>query len=65
MKDCTGNVLNIGDRVVFISGSTSDPRLAIGNVSKIYTNDKECSVDGKSHIYRKRIIKVSSLEAET
>ena len=59
MKDCTGNILNVGDRVIFIWGANNDPRLKIGHVTKIYANDRECSVDGHSHIFSKRVIKAN------
>lgn len=51
MKDCKGNELKVGDSVVYVHGKNSNASLATGNITKIYANDKECSVDGNAHIF--------------
>jgi len=58
MKDCKGNELKVGDSVVYVHGKNSNACLATGNVTKIYSNDKECSVDGNAHIYYFRVMKL-------
>lgn len=58
MKDCKGNELKVGDLVVYVHGKNSNACLATGNVTKIYANDKECSVDGNAHIYNFRVMKL-------
>ena len=61
MKDCNGNELNIGDKVVYIHGKNTDARLNIGIITKFYTNrfgSEECSVGSATYILRKRVMKL-------
>ena len=58
MKDINGRKLNVGDRVVFIAGASRNPILKIGTITKIYENNKECSVDGNAHVYNNRVMLV-------
>lgn len=60
MKDFLGNALQVGDEVVFVADANSSPSLSKGKVTKIYTNDKECSVSGRSHVYSNRIMKLNN-----
>lgn len=59
MKDCKGNELKVGDSVVYVHGKNSSACLATGNVTKIYSNDKERSIDGNAHIYDFRVMKLN------
>lgn len=61
MKDRKGNELAIGDKVVYIKGSTGDATIEIGTVSNIYKNGEECSVNGYTHIKWYRLIKLDYL----
>ena len=45
MTDFLGNEIKTGDTVVFIKDSNHCPHLCKGTVKKIYSNDKECTVD--------------------
>jgi hypothetical protein len=56
MKDFKGNILHEGDMVICILGAASSPFLYQGKITKIYKNNKECSVDGSSHIFSNRIM---------
>ena len=58
MKDVFGNELKVGDKVVFVDGANNSSRLAKGTVKKIYSNDKECTVDSKSHVLSFRVMKL-------
>lgn len=58
MKDFLGNELKVGDNVVFIASANDSPRLETGTVDKIYANDKECTVTGRSHVYSSRLMKL-------
>lgn len=60
MKDINGIELKVGDSVVYVYGKNSNASLAIGRVTKIYSNNKECSVDGNAHIYDFRIMKLDN-----
>lgn len=58
MKDILRRELKVGDVVAYVYGKNSSAKLNIGNITKIYDNDKECSVDGNAHIYDFRILKI-------
>jgi len=58
MKDILDNSLEIGNRVIYIKHAASNPKLAIGTITNIYKSDKECSVDGYSHVTSLRIMKL-------
>lgn len=58
MKDCKGKELALGDYVAFVHGASSSPSLETGHVTNISASGRECSVDGKSHIYRNRVMKL-------
>lgn len=61
MKDCKGNELNVGDNVIYVHGKNADAYLETGAVTKIYTDKygkEECSVDGVTHIKRRRVMKL-------
>lgn len=58
MKDINGVELQVGDPVVYVYGKNSYASLKTGNVTKIYDNDKECSVGRDTHIYNFRIMKL-------
>lgn len=61
MKDCKGNELNIGDKVVYISGKNSSVALEIGKITNIYKGtheEYECSVGRQTHILSRRIMKL-------
>lgn len=45
MKDVFGMEVKEGDEVLFIKNSRHNPTLAKGRVTKIYKNDRQCSVD--------------------
>lgn len=51
MKDVFGMEVKEGDEVLFIKNSRNNPTLAKGRVTKIYKNDRQCSVDEYTHIY--------------
>lgn len=58
MVDVKGKELAIGDHVVFIYGANSRPVLRTGRVTNIASSNMECSVDGKPHIYTRRVMKI-------
>lgn len=58
MFDCKGNELHVGDNVVYIRGANASAMLETGHITKIYTNNKECSVDGYAHVYDFRVMKL-------
>lgn len=60
MKDVNGNVLSVGDEVVFVQGKNGSARIATGKVTKIYNGHRseECSVDGNTHILPHRVMKL-------
>lgn len=58
MKDCFGNEVNVGDKVICIINANDNPKLKCGTITKVYKNDEECSVDSYSHIYSHRICKL-------
>lgn len=58
MKDFLGNELHVGDKVVFVRNASSSPGLGIGEITKIYNNDRECTVGDSSHVYKNRIMKL-------
>lgn len=64
MKDKNGNTVNVGDKVVFIKHATTNPTLGIGRITKIYANDRTCSVDNMPNIYRNRILSINALKNE-
>ncbi len=51
MVDAYGRDVHIGDKVVYVYKTN----IKVGTISRIYDNDKECSVDGHAHIYTDRI----------
>ena len=64
MLDCKGNILNVGDEVVFVKGKNSSASLETGRISKIYknkSNEYECSVGSQAHILSFRIMKLNNL----
>lgn len=58
MKDCKGNELKVGDKVVFVRGRKTDISLEVGYVSKIYPHGEACSVDNRPHITSRKIMKI-------
>lgn len=58
MTDFLGNEIKAGDMVVFVKDSNRCPHLCKGTVKKIYSNDKECTVDSISHVYSNRLMKL-------
>ena len=58
MKDILGRELKVGDLVAYVYGKKASAKLKVGNITKIYDNDKECSVDENAHIYDFRILKI-------
>ena len=56
MKDIKGNVVSVGDKVVYVGTVTQKAELKFGTVTKIYGN--QCSVDSHSHVTQKRILKI-------
>ena len=58
MEDINNKKLNIGDEVVYAYKSFGDVKLKQGKITKIYANDKECTVDSVAHIYGYRIMKI-------
>lgn len=56
MTDSQGNTVNVGDTVAYILGASNSPSLRIGQVTKIYPNDKRCSVDNHPNIFKNRIL---------
>lgn len=61
MKDIKGNILSIGDEVVYVHGKNSDASLQTGKITKFYKgrfNDEECSVGSNTHIKENRIMKL-------
>lgn len=58
MKDILDRELKVGDVVAYVYSKNSSAKLKVGNITKIYDNDKECSVDGHVHIYDFRILKI-------
>lgn len=52
MKDFLGN------KVVFVRNASSSPGLKLGEITKIYINDKECTVGDTPHIFKNRIMKL-------
>ena len=57
-KVTKGNELHVGDYVVYVRGKNASAELATGHVTKIYENNKECSVDGYAHVYDFRVMKL-------
>lgn len=55
MRDCKGNKLSVGDRVVFILNTS----LEIGVITKIYSDMESCTVGNHTHIFSHRILKLS------
>lgn len=64
MKDVFGMEVKEGDEVLFIKNSRHNPTLAKGRVTKIYKNDRQCSVDGYTHIYDYRLLLVKEKNNE-
>ena len=60
MNDFLGKEISVGDEVVFVNDANRNPGLRKGFVRKIYTNDKECTVDNKSHVFSRRIMKIEA-----
>ena len=66
MRDINGNILKIGDTVVYVQGKNSDARLDTGVITKFYEGKygiAECSVQShsgkiKTHIRSFRILKL-------
>lgn len=58
MKDFMGTQLSVGDKVVFVKGANNSSALEIGNIKKIYDNDRVCTVDCHSHVKSYRIMKL-------
>lgn len=58
MKDFLGNELHVVDKVVFVRNASSSPVLKLGEITKIYINDKECTVGDTPHIFKNRIMKL-------
>lgn len=58
MKDILGRELKVGDIVAYVYSKNSSAKLKVGSITKIYDNDKECSVDGNAHIYDFRVLKI-------
>ena len=50
--------MHVGDHVVYVRGKNASAELATGHVTKIYENNKECSVDGYAHVYDFRVMKL-------
>ena len=59
MKDCKGNRLFVGDRVVFILNKNGSASLETGVITKIYEHNESCSVSNHPHIFSHRILKLS------
>jgi len=59
MKDIRGASIKVGDVVAYACKDCGDVRLKTGIVRKIYTNDKECTVDSTSHVFENRIMKIN------
>lgn len=58
MKDCKGQELKVGDYVAFVYGASRDPLMRTGHITKISPSGRECSVDGKPHVYSRRVLKL-------
>ena len=59
MKDCKGNRLFVGDRVVFVLNKSGSASLETGVITKIYSDNESCSVGNHPHILEHRIMKLS------
>lgn len=51
MVDAYGREVKVGDKVAYVYKTN----IKVGNISKIYDNNYECSVDNHAHIYDSRI----------
>ena len=54
MKDIKGNLIEVGDAVVFVKND----RTLKGNVTIVYGNGIECTVDGVPNV--RRVLKLES-----
>jgi surface antigen len=64
MTDKYGEVLGVGDEVVFVTNSNSSPYIEVGKVTNIYGDACTIQNNGKSHphIYSHRIICRNNLD---
>ena len=61
MVDCKGNVVGVGDEVVYVKGKNTAAEIATGKITKCYPGrfGDECSVGSQSHLTSKRIMRLN------
>lgn len=61
MLDAHMNKLQVGDHVVYVYDVQFGAKIGTGHVEKIYKNNRECTVDGHTHVRSPRILKLDNL----
>lgn len=61
MKDVKGNELKVGDYVAFVRQGIGGV-IDTGNITKIYSDDKACSVEKVTNIFPHRVLKLDKVK---